>query len=474
VKTCCVRLLTVVLTSLALSGCASNSVFKNYPSQMYSVKNDVTDNKLNDAYERLSKNIRSADKILYLQERGRIASIQGNFEGSIADWEAAFANIEKNRMKATVSMSKLAGEAAGMMINDNAIPYAGKSYELVFLHTFQIYNYLGKGDLSGALVEARRANNEQTYALEQHHKELAKVKQDIQEAQVDSDTFQDALQKGYKEMAFAAGKVKTSFQNPYTYYLSGVLYEMTDDLDNAYIAYKQALELTPDNTILRANVMRLGKRLRMNSDLAHFSKLFGSIEESPWPRKDQGRLVVIYEDGWIPAKEQIKIPIYFNKRSYTVAMPYYDFGWKNMTALSIKAPKRWLGKTEPLCWVRSLAAKALVEDYPRIFLRQLLRLVTKTELQNKADKEDRTLRGITSLASLLSENADRRSWLTLPDTVQVADFFLPEGTYPLEFQSRKADNKIRNVHIEEGKTTLIRVIRLGSKLYINAFNQPKA
>lgn len=441
---------------------------------MRSVKGALIDKDFDKACNKLSPKVNGADKILYLQERGRVFNLQGNYDASIADWEQAFAHIEKNRMKATISASDLLGQSAGMMLNDNAIPYSGKSYELVFLHTFQMYNYLGRGDLSGALVEARRANNEQTYALEMHHEELAKVSQELQNTPVDRHTFHEALQQGYKAMTFAAGKVKNSFQNPYTHYLSGILYEMADQLDNAYISYKNALELVPGNRALKNNVVRLAKRLQRTSELTHFSKIYGAIEEAPWPRKDQGRLVIFYEDGWIPPKQQIKIPIFVDKHSYIIALPIYDFGWKDITPLSIKAPKRWLGQTEPLCWVRSLAVKALAEEYPKIFLRQLIRLLTKAEIQKQTEKQDPTLGAIVSITNFLSENADRRSWLTLPDAVQVADFFLPEGSYPLEFQSLKTGSKTYEVTVREGETTIVRVVRLSHKLLVDIFYQPKA
>lgn len=460
---------------LLFSGCASTSVFKNYPAQTSNVRKALEAEDSDKAYDLLSKKVKCADKILYLQERGRVASLQKDYQASIADWDQAYSWIETNRMKATVSASKLASQAASLAVNDNAIPYQGYSYELVFLHTFQAFNYLGLNNLSGAMVELRRAGNEQAYAREQHHKELTKAKKDTQKSPIDPTDFETSLNQGYKEMSDVTSKVKSSFQNPYTFCLSAILHEITGDRDNAYVAYKQALELTPENTYLKEATLRLAKSLQRTDDLHTLEKRYGSHAPSTHKR-GQGRLVVFYESGWIPQKEQIKLPVFFNQRSYTIAMPYYSAPWTTTPSLSIKAPKKSLGQTETLCSPYALASKALSEDYPKILIRQILRIIAKDQFQKYIQKQEGEQQNkgfislITSAASLLSENADRRSWLTLPNKVQFADFMLPEGTYKLDFKSMNTQLETHSIQIQEGKTCIVRVICINRKLWIDTFD----
>ncbi len=68
--------------------------------------------------------------------------------------------------------------------------------------------------------------------------------------------------------------MKHSFQNAATFYLSGVVWEMLGERNDAYIDYKKALEIFPDNLFLQADVMRLGKRLGMRETWRIFSGVF--------------------------------------------------------------------------------------------------------------------------------------------------------------------------------------------------------
>ena len=71
----------------------------------------------------------------------------------------------------------------------------------------------------------------------------------------------------------------------------------------------------------------------------------------------------------------------------------------------------------------------LVERYPGIALRQVLRLVVKDQIQRQSQKKDDTLGLIAGIASMLSEQADRRSWLTLPEVIHIADFWMESGVH---------------------------------------------
>lgn len=50
----------------------------------------------------------------------------------------------------------VSNEAAAVLINDNVRPYRSKPYELVTMHQFIGFNYLGKTNVEDALVETRR------------------------------------------------------------------------------------------------------------------------------------------------------------------------------------------------------------------------------------------------------------------------------------------------------------------------------
>ena len=128
------------------------------------------------------------------------------------------------------------------MTNDNAIGYQLAPYEQSMLHTYQALNYLYTDGLESALVEVRRANLVQEKALETYENELLEAKDKdpgINWQQVDA---------ALSPLDSRIGDIKNGFQSAYTFYLSGLLYEAAGELNDAYIDYKKALEIYPDNT----------------------------------------------------------------------------------------------------------------------------------------------------------------------------------------------------------------------------------
>ena len=146
------------------------------------------------------------------------------------------------------------------------------------LHHYQALNFLTKKDLEGAAVEVRRANNEQEEALRRFESEVEAAQKAAEKKHISSKS-QSAVSSSYAQMDEVAGKVKNSFQNAYTFYVSGFIYELLDQANDAYIDYKKALEIYPENRYLQQDVIRLARALNMGEDLVDLQARFGS--ESP-------------------------------------------------------------------------------------------------------------------------------------------------------------------------------------------------
>ncbi|MGM8892144.1 hypothetical protein ACS8FA_15015, partial [Psychrobacter sp. 1Y1] len=76
------RLLLLATIMLSLSGCAFNSIFINYPSQIAPVKAQLNSPTPQNAAKIVESETNGADGLLYAQEAGRSAQIAGNFEAS--------------------------------------------------------------------------------------------------------------------------------------------------------------------------------------------------------------------------------------------------------------------------------------------------------------------------------------------------------------------------------------------------------
>lgn len=411
----------------------------------------------------LNKKRNNADKQLYLMERARLASLSGEVDQSIADFTTVIKGIQIDDDKAIISMSAKGGQAASLLTNDNAIPYAVQSYEKVFVHQYQSLNYLRQGNLEGAIIEVRRANFIQHEAAENYHREIANAQEKAEKNQLEVQKDDYAAQ--FASMDAAVGKVKNSFQNAYTFYTSGVIFEMDGSRNDAYIDYKKALQIYPANRYLQQDVLRLAYSLGMREDYARYSKQFGS--KAIMPKKGSGSVVVLYEQGFTPMKQEIKIPIPTIHGIFMVAFPTYSDPWVAAVPLQVFNKTSEIGVTDLIVDVYALAAKSMEEKRAGMLVRQALRAVAKYEVQKQAGDQYCMVGFAAQLYNIVSENADRRSWLTLPSNAQTLRTSLEPGVHTLNFKAGQLQQSF-DVNVKLNKITIIRVVNSGMRMIVDS------
>ncbi len=414
---------------------------------------------------------KSNDLILYNMERGRYAQVVGNSDASLADFSTSMAKMSDNDQKALISASDVGAQVAATLVNDNAIPYEGEGYERVLLHHYQALNYLKKKNLEGAGVEVRRANAEQNESLQRFEKEIDRAREEATEKNVRGSV--SGVDGQYAQMDEVAGKVKNSFQNAYTFYVSGFIYELLQQPNDAYIDYKKALEIYPGNRYLQRDVLRLAAGLQMDDELQELKKRFPAAVKKNFSTaagSGSGELLVVFEDGFVPQKHEIKIPIPISRSGLiSIAFPIYKEKWSAPVPLRILDNNTVIGSTEPICDVRALAVKALKEKAPVIATRQIIRAVAKGVTTAEAKKQLGDFGELaSSLWNLVSESADLRSWLTLPANAQILRTTLPFGSYKLALQHPMASGvTYADVEIPVSGKTVVQVVRTGGQLYVS-------
>ena len=454
---------------LLAAGCASTSTFTAYPKKIQPLITSMSNRTPFDLSQCLLSECKNNDLILYNMERGRFAQVVGNSDVSMSDFRTSMEKIKENDERALVSVSNIGANMASTLVNDNALPYEGEGYERVLLHHYQALNYLKKKDLEGAGVEVRRANAEQNESLQRFEKELEKSREEATRKRVNSNSV-SPIDSRYAQMDEVAGKVKNSFQNAYTFYVSGFIYELLQQPNDAYIDYKKALEIYPDNRYLQKDVLRLAKKLGMAEDLEELKLRFPSDTLDPIDETgvESGELLVLFEDGFVPQKHEIKIPIPVSRGVLiTIAFPIYLERWSYQIPLLVLNSNEPIGSTEPICDVRALAVKALKEKAPMIATRQIVRAVAKGVTTAEAKKRMGELGQFASnIWGLISENADLRSWLTLPSNAQILRKTLPAGSYRLALQHPMATGTTYvDITINANGKTVLQVVRAGGQIY---------
>jgi hypothetical protein len=455
-----------------LSGCASfelTDLFQGYNSQMKPVKAAQRQGEFVKAQNLLGERAQSNNSyVLNLLERGRLEFLAADWQASQKSFAQAYVEIEEQDNKAKIQISKGFENLSAVVSNDNTTSYQVPYYEQGMLHSYQALNYLFQHDLVGALVEVRRANLVQEKALKAYKNEVYQAQNELN----NSGMTTDSLYSGYPSMASAIGQVKNGFQNAFTFYLSGILYEASGELNDAYIDYKRAIEIYPENHYLQQDVLRLAAKLGMQDDLASLQQRFGKYQAQT--SKEQGQVVVLIEQGIVNSKQDIGLNLPVGRSNsglkfFSFSLPVYQENLPKHSKLTFKNQDQSYLSNE-IVRIQSLAAKDLQDQLPALLTRQVVRVVAKEQMRQKLSREAGDIGNIlASIYNIASERADTRSWSTLPDQVDIVRMNLPAGKQILQVQLNGQQKNIE-VDVQPNRITLINFSAIGSYTGYQAIN----
>jgi hypothetical protein len=471
------RLGLVLVCSLMLAGCATTSVFSAYPSQMKPVRNNLNPSGYNASIKSLKQNLDSADKDLYGMELGRVQQLAGDYQGSLQSYATVINDVQQQQLTAKIRASNLLAQTGSLMSNDNALPYQVKSYELVFLYNYQALNYLAMGDIQNAMVSVRQSDQQQQWYVTQHQYQLQQAQQISQQHGWSFNPLEYGASKStYK----VAQQVTDPMQNGFAYYLSGIMYEATGDYDDAFISLQNAIQLEPNNQYVRNKLLEvLEERGGSPSMFQQYMKQFG-LSQAPVIPQNSGQVVVIYEQGLVPPMQQASYPLNFEGASQLFVFPVYKPAGQPAPVLTVSLQqnntKTTLGQTQELINVEAVAAKELTQEYPIIFIREALRLATQAGIltaPTNNNKNDQAAQLVNSIAAGLymsiMAGADLRSWLTLPNSVQVFQGYLQPAQNSL-ILSQGALQQTVAVNVQPNHTLLVWVVDAGNNLQVKLIN----
>ncbi|TMO81084.1 adenine DNA methylase [Pseudoalteromonas sp. S3776] len=406
-----------------LSGCSTigfNDLFNDYASQMTPVRNAIQNNNIEQAKSLIANNSKLHSSYLLNQlEQARLKDLANEQSVSQQQFENVYTQVQTKREAAKIQLSAGLEQSNALFTNDSAITYVPPAYEMSMLHSYKALNYVYNNDLESALVEIRRANKVQVDALADNQTQI-------------NDTIEQA-QQHYPSMSNVTRDIKNGFQNAFTFYLSALLYQRDKQYDDAYIDYKKALEIQPNNHYLQQDVMRLAKKQGFSQDLEEFERHFSPLQPLP---SAHGEVVILVEQGLVPKQDEFKLrlPIYTSggdARFYSLAMPVYkDNAFvPNVNSVNIGSQNLEL---DPLVHIEALAAKTLEQQIPARVSRQVLRLVAKEKVRAELARSTGDVGNIiANIYNLASEQADTRSWLTLPNQISMARSSLSAGSHSL-------------------------------------------
>lgn len=367
-----------------------------------------------------SKANKSADKdgVIWHLEAGTAQRAAGNYEESNRHFDAADALIEKYDAQARIKVGR---EAAAIMSNQQNLPYEGRPYDKIMLHTYKALNYLALNQPDKARPELIRAYQCQQDAVADNARRIARA----QEAESDSPN-RAAIERTKASPQFKKSadnllpppedlRAYADYVNPFTVYLDGLyfLYFGADgsDLERARKSLGRVLELAGQNHFVHADAQAGGR-------------------PSTTPVT-----YVIFEAGHAASREQerIDIPVYINTMFLiSAAFPKLVAHGDAAPHLTVTASTTQ-ETTLPLANMDAIVGQDFKNELPAIITRTVISTIAKATASyavNRSVNDQDNLAGLfTQLATAATQVAlniaDTRSWTTLPKEFQVARILTP-------------------------------------------------
>jgi hypothetical protein len=423
--------------AVVLVGCASHSD-KTQPirtaldagnsKQALTLLNEALDVKSADGLPEKIK----GDTSLYLLDRAMVLQTLEQYPLSSRDLEVSDKNIE------ILDFSRNAVHDIGKYIySDSVGPYKAPAYEKLMINTMNMVNYLVRGDLGGARVEARRL----------------------------------AVMQGFIEQSEGKGRGLLGLGS----YLAGFTFEKSGKADEALRYYDEALAYA-NYPSLQEPIRRLATQSayrspRLRQLLGESEGSAPSADAAPAP-SDDAELLVIIGYGRVPAKIAKRVPIglaltyasfFMSPANVTQANRLAAQGlvtWVNYPELG--QPR--LGRIEPRLFVdqtpQALDGILAVDAEARrawddvkgpVMAAAISRTIARVlagAAAGAAAKGASNDEGIGVLVALATQatltaadTPDTRSWETLPARIAVARVRVPAGTHVVSMSASGASTQ---------------------------------
>lgn len=435
VSVICNFFLRPVLMLFFLSGCAS------YYHTHQDFNNAFENGNLKQAVESLQKNDREAngkERFIYYANKGLLLSILGQYTESNANFEKAFLFGEDYRIN-------YLNEAASYFTNPMVTVYRGEDHEHLMVLYFKAINFLKMNKPEEALVECRRLN----IRLNQ-----------LSDKYISEEKFQ---------------------RDAFIHTLMGIIYQSIQDYNNAFIAYRNALEVYEDTygrlfkievpQQLKHDLLNTAYWIGFNDEFEFYKSKFGMNAYTP--QKPEAELVFFWHNGLAPVKQEWSINFVLQRQSdnsvvfvneqmglsfpfsvsdkneqeinnlarievYRIAFPRYAErpAYYRSAELQLTDSTYHLQLAEDINQVAftSLRQRMMLE-----FSKGLLRMATKKATEHSMRKEDERLGALIGLVNAMTERADTRNWATLPHSIYYARVPLTAGTTPVTFSMSGVD-----------------------------------
>lgn len=407
--------IVLVAVALLLAGCGS---MRSYDGELKQTVSMVKSGSIDAALQDLEKNNSGKEDdrdLLYFFEKGELLRLTTEYDKSNLAWMRADAKVHEWEETAKTSPEKLFGNVGSFLLNDRTRRYDGFDYEKVLLTSRIAMNHIGNGDWDKARTEIKKTHEREAIIAQLLEKQIDQAKAEAEQKNVKT-TYKEL--KGYPVEIFddpEVTKLSNGYQNAFTHYLAGFTYEALGEKSLAAPGYRKAMELRPD-------LPRLGGALE--------------LLDSQKPGPGYTDVLFVVEAGTAPAREsiQIPVPVPLGHRFGVVSISFPVI----RSDKSIAAPggltldEKESISLDQITNIDAMARRSLKDEMPGIVGRNIVRAIAKGVMQKEAGDRGGLVGSLLAIAfTAATEQADERSWRTLPASISIGRARIPSGKHQM-------------------------------------------
>ncbi|GDX85540.1 hypothetical protein LBMAG43_15820 [Methylococcaceae bacterium] len=482
---------------LTLNGCAT---FRSYNSETQTLVSSIATGQVDQAITEHEAKTGSDKDLLYFMEKGELQRLKKLYPETIATWTEADQIIAQWESEAKISGAKVGQAVGSVVVNDKLRRYDGEDYEKVMLSTRLALACLAAGKTEDALVEIKKTWERENLIKTLHEKDIDEAENTAKEKGYK--TKSEDL-KGYPIATLNSPDVtnlKNGYQNAFSHYLSGFLYEAAGEESLAAASYRTAIELQPSLGVLKDGLMGMDNRfakpaipavaqqekptLPVTKASTKKSKKKGKkgksvqqiaaapisapvpVQTSPFiaPSNESDVLFVV-ETGVAPFKKSIMIPLPIPYAGVVpISFPVLETNPISANkAASITLPNNSTMQLTTITSIENLSRRSLKDNLPSIMVRAAIRGAVKGASQAAVYRQSLLAGLVVNAVNVATEQADERTWGLLPAEITIARVKLPEGKSTIKIQTSQGMKEV-TVNVS-GKHVVIPIRLIGNSIY---------
>lgn len=427
----------ICIAVVVLSGCASYyakniKLYRSIETGQFEAADKLLDQD--------KKRPNNRNRLLYYLDRGYVSWMRNNYLQSVEHLNIAENIIDDYSIN-------LGAEALALVSNPMMKPYRAEDFEVVMVNCFKAINFMQLGNFEAAMVECRRINLKLNALNDKYPRHKNR----------------------YSNDAFA-------------HTMMGLLYDSNGDNNNAFIAYRNALEIYETDYAknfniqppqqLKLDILRTAYLTGFGDELNFYERKFG-MKYTP-AQKPDAEMIFFWMNGFCPVKDEMSINFaivrgvggmvtFVNERE-GFSFPFFlgssseKDALSNLKLIRVAFPKYVERKPtsvsavitsgsasyplQPVQDINAIAFKTLQDRFMREMANSLLRVALKQALEEATRSKDKNMGVIFSILNAATEKADTRNWQCLPHGISYTRIPLVAGENHLTLNVKMQKNKI--------------------------------